>query len=200
MREDGYVQASIDCRGTPVLKGAQWRKAIYAKNGQVNIADIAGGAKKILDLPYIDNSRAAIWGWSGGGATTLHILFRYPELFQTGISISAITNLLNYDNIYTERYMGLPQENKEAYEKGSAINYAKDLKGNLLFIHGTGDDNVHYSNAEMLLNELIKNNKQFSFMPYPNRTHNINEGKGTTAHLSRTYTQFLKLHCPPGAR
>lgn len=200
MRKEGYVQASVDCRGTPVLKGAKWRKAIYAKNGQVNITDIAAGAKKILELPYIDKTRAAMWGWSGGGATTLHILFRYPELFQTGISISAITDLHNYDNIYTERYMGLPLENKEAYEKGSALNYAKDLKGNLLFIHGTGDDNVHYSNAEMLLNELIRYNKQFTFMPYPNRTHSISEGKGTFQHLSTTYTNFLKLHCPPGGR
>ncbi len=200
MREEGYVQASVDCRGTPVLKGAKWRKAIYAKNGQVNISDVAGGAKKILELPFIDKKRAAIWGWSGGGATTLHILFKYPDLFQTGISISAITNLLNYDNIYTERYMGLPEENREAYEKGSAINYAANLKGNLLFIHGTGDDNVHYSNAEMLLNELIKHNKQFTFMPYPNRTHGLSEGRGTFKHLTTLYTNFLRKHCEPGAR
>lgn len=200
MDEDGYVQASLDCRGTPTLKGAAWRKAIYGRNGEVNIADIAGGAKRLLELPYIDKERTAIWGWSGGGATTLHIMFRYPELFRTGISIAAITHLLNYDNIYTERYMGLPDENKEAYERGSALNYVSGLKGNLLYIHGTGDDNVHYSNAEMLLNELIKYNKVITFMPYPNRSHSIREGEGTTRHFRGLYTNYLRAYCPPHAR
>ncbi|RYG43019.1 MAG: S9 family peptidase, partial [Chitinophagaceae bacterium] len=200
MADDGYLYISIDGRGTPAAKGREWRKSIYQNIGILNIKDQAMAAREIMKWDFVDSNRIAVWGWSGGGATTLHILFRYPELFQTGVSISAITDLRNYDNIYTERYMGLPQENKEAYEKGSAINYAKDLKGNLLFVHGTGDDNVHYSNAEMLLNELIKHNKQFSFMPYPNRTHSISEGKGTFQHLSTTYTNFLRLHCQPGAR
>lgn len=200
MRKDGYVQVSLDCRGTPNLKGAAWRKAIYRKNGQVNIGDIAAGAKKILQLPYIDASRAAIWGWSGGGSTTLHILFRYPDLFQTGISIAPLTSFLNYDNIYTERYMGLPNENVEGYETGSPIKYAGNLKGNLLLIHGTGDDNVHYSNAEMLINELIKHNKIFTFMPYPNRSHSLSEGEGTGQHLSTLYKDYLRRHCAPGAR
>ncbi|MEO5968070.1 MAG: prolyl oligopeptidase family serine peptidase, partial [Ferruginibacter sp.] len=122
------------------------------------------------------------------------------ELFQTGISIAPVTNLLYYDNIYTERYMGLPSENMENYIKGSAFNYAKNLKGNLMLIHGTADDNVHYSNAELLINELIKYNKKFSFMSYPNRSHSINEGPGTRKHLSMTYTDFLKANCAPGAK
>jgi dipeptidyl-peptidase-4 len=141
-----------------------------------------------------------VWGWSGGGSSTLHLMFQYPDLFQTGIAIAAVTNLLNYDNIYTERYMGLPQENMDDYNKGSAINYARNLKGKLLFIHGTGDDNVHYSNAEMLLNELIRYNKSFEFMAYPNRTHNISEGEGTWEHLSKLYSNFLRKNCPPGGR
>lgn len=200
MDEDGYIQASLDCRGTPVLKGAAWRKSIYGRNGQINIDDIAGGAKKLMELPYIDKSRTAIWGWSGGGATTLHIMFKYPQLFTTGISIAAITNLLNYDNIYTERYMGLPEENIDGYKKGSVINYVNGLKGNLLYIHGTGDDNVHYSNAEMLLNEVIKYNKEITFMAYPNRGHSIREGAGTRKHLATLYTNYLRTHCLPGGR
>ena len=200
IREDGYIQVGLDNRGTPVLKGAQWRKSIYKKNGTINIRDMAMGAKKILELPYIDKSRVAVWGWSGGGSSTLHLLFQYPEIFQTGISIAPVTNLLFYDNIYTERYMGLPSENMENYIKGSAYNYAKNLQGNLLLIHGTGDDNVHYDNAELLINELIKYNKKFSFMAYPNRSHSINEGAGTRKHLSMIYTDFLKANCPPGAR
>ncbi len=200
MAADGYVQVALDNRGTPALKGAAWRKSIYRKIGSVNIRDMAMGAKKILEFPYMDKNRVAVWGWSGGGSSTLHLLFRYPDIFQTGIAIAAVANQLNYDNIYQERYMGLPQENRADFVNGSPISYVKGLKGNLLYIHGTGDDNVHYSNAEMLINELVKYNKQFQMMAYPNRTHSINEGEGTTTHLSTLYTQFLKQHCAPGGR
>ena len=96
--------------------------------------------------------------------------------------------------------MGLPQENPEDFRNGSPITYAKNLKGNLLYIHGTGDDNVHYNNAEMLFNELIKHNKLFQMMSYPNRSHSISEGLGTTEHLRATYTAFLREKCPGGAR
>lgn len=200
MSADGYVQVGIDNRGTPALKGAAWRKSIYRKIGDVNIKDMAMGMKKVLELPYMDKSRVAVWGWSGGGSSTLHLLFRYPEIFQTGISIAAVANQLFYDNIYQERYMGLPQENMQDFVNGSPLTYAKGLKGNLLYIHGTGDDNVHYDNAEVLINELVKNNKQFQFMAYPNRTHSINEGAGTSQHLSNLYTEYLKKNCPPGGR
>ena len=195
-----YVQISIDSRGTPSLKGAAWRKAIYRKIGTINIRDIAFGTKKLLEKNYMDKSRVAVWGWSGGGSSTLNLMFNYPEIYQTGISIAAVGNQLCYDNIYQERYMGLPQENMEDFVKGSPINNVKGLQGKLLYIHGTGDDNVHYDNAEMLLNELIKYNKQFEFMSYPNRTHNISEGKGTSLHLATLYTNFLKKNCEPGAR
>ena len=148
----------------------------------------------------MDKSRVAVWGWSGGGSSTLNLMFNYPEIFKTGVSIAAVGNQLNYDNIYQERYMGLPQENREDFIKGSPINNVKGLQGKLLYIHGTGDDNVHYDNAEMLLNELIKNNKQFEFMAYPNRTHSISEGAGTREHLSTLYTNFIRKNCEPGAR
>jgi dipeptidyl-peptidase-4 len=131
---------------------------------------------------------------------TLNLLFKYPEIFKTGISIAAVGSLFTYDNIYQERYMGLPQENKQDYTDGSPVTYAKNLRGNLLYIHGTGDDNVHYQNAELLQNELISNGKQFQFMSYPNRTHSISEGAGTFQHLATLYTNYLKEHCPPGAR
>jgi dipeptidyl-peptidase 4 len=201
IREDGYIQVTIDNRGSPVLKSAAWRKSIYRKIGNVNIVDMAKGFEKLLAMkPYMDKSRTAVWGWSGGGASTLHLLFRYPNLFQTGIAISAVTNQLFYDNIYQERYMGLPQENREDFINGSPVTYAKNLQGNLLYIHGTGDDNVHYSNAELLVNELVKYNKQFQFMAYPNRSHSISEGAGTFEHLRTLYTNYLKAHCPPGAK
>ena len=200
MSEAGYFQVSLDNRGTPSLKGAAWRKSIYRKIGVLNIHDQAMAAKKFLDKPYFDKDRIAVWGHSGGGAATLNLLFQHPEIYKTGIALSAITNELNYDNIYTERYMGLPQENMDDYVRASPITYAKNLQGNLLYIHGTGDDNVQYDNAEMLLNELIKNNKIFQFMPYPNRTHAISEGESTRKHLSTLYTDYLRRYCPGGGR
>lgn len=200
MSADGYFQVGLDNRGTPSLKGAAWRRAIYRKIGTINIRDMAMGAKKIIEKSYFDKDRVAVWGWSGGGSSTLNLLFQYPEIFKTGIAIAAVANQLFYDNIYQERYMGLPQENKEDFEIGSPINYAKNLQGNLLYIHGTGDDNVHYDNAEVLLNALIKYNKQFQFMAYPNRTHEISEGAGTGLHLVTLYTNYLKKYCPPGGK
>jgi len=200
MTKDGYIYISLDNRGTPAPKGAEWRKSIYKKIGQINIHDQAMAAKEILKWNFVDSSRIAVWGWSGGGSATLNLMFQYPEIYKTGIAIAAVANELTYDNIYQERYMGLPQENREDYIKGSPLTYAKNLKGNLLYIHGTGDDNVHYQNAEMLLNELIKYNKQFQFMAYPNRTHGISEGEGTFLHLATLYTNYLKKNCPPGGR
>jgi dipeptidyl-peptidase-4 len=200
MADDGYIYMSLDNRGTPAPKGREWRKSIYRKIGVININDQAMAAKEILKWDFVDPERIAVWGHSGGGSATLNLMFRYPGIYKTGISLAAVANQLTYDNIYQERYMGLPQENMADFVEGSPITYAKNLQGNLLYIHGTGDDNVHYQNAELLLNELIKHNKQFQFMPYPNRTHGISEGEGTTLHLSTMYTNFLKLHCPPGRR
>ncbi len=200
MADDGYIYISMDNRGTPVPKGSAWRKSIYQKIGEVNIRDQALGAKEIFKLPYVDTSRVAVWGWSGGGSATLNLMFQYPEIYKTGISIAGVGSQLTYDNIYQERYMGLPQEDKAVFIKGSPNTYAKNLKGNLLYIHGTGDDNVHYQNAELLINELVKHGKQFSLMSYPNRSHSISEGEGTIPHLKALYTQYLRQHCPPGGR
>lgn len=203
MAKDGYIYVSIDNRGTPSPKGRAWRKAIYRKIGIVNIRDLAMGAKTLFaQNSFIDTSRVAVHGWSGGGSSTLNLLFQYPDLFKTGIAVAAVADQLSYDNIYQERYMGIPQENREDFVSGSPLSHAKNLRAsqNLLYIHGTGDDNVHYQNAEKLVNELIKYNKQFQFMPYPNRSHGIYEGEGTSRHLNTLFTKFLKEHCPPGAK
>jgi len=200
MAKDGYIYISIDNRGTPVPKGRTWRKCVYRKIGLINIRDQALAAREILKYPYVDTSRVAVWGWSGGGSATLNLMFQFPDIYKTGIAIAAVGNQLTYDNIYQERYMGLPQENREDFVKGSPVTYAKNLKGNLLYIHGTGDDNVHYNNAEMLINELVKYNRQFQLMSYPNRTHSISEGAGTRQHLATLYTNYLREHCVPGGR
>jgi dipeptidyl-peptidase-4 len=200
MATDGYIRISLDGRGTPAPKGAAWRKAIYRKIGIINIRDQAMAAKKIMTWPFVDTSRIAVFGWSGGGSTTLNLMFQYPEIYKTGIAIAPVPNQLLYDNIYQERYMGLPQENREDYIQGSPITHAKNLRGNLLVVHGTGDDNVHYQGTEMLVNELVKNGKQFQMMSYPNRTHGISEGEGTSKHLSELFTAYLRQHCPGGPK
>ncbi len=200
MAQDGYIYISLDNRGTPAPKGSLWRKSIYRNIGQLNIRDQALATQEILKWPFVDSSRIAVWGWSGGGSSTLNLLGQYPQIYQTGIAIAAVANQLLYDNVYQERYMGLPQENLTDFENGSPLKYAKNIRGNLLYIHGTGDDNVHYQNAEVLIDELVKNNVQFQLMSYPNRSHSISEGQGTNEHLKTLFTNYLKLHCPPGGR
>ena len=140
---------------------------------------------------FIDTSRVAVHGWSGGGSATLNCMFQYPDIFHTGIAVAAVANQLTYDNIYQERYMGDPKESYQDYVDGSPITHAKNLKGNLLYIHGTGDDNVHYQGSERLINELIKHNKQFDFMSYPNRSHGLWEAEGTTLHLKTMMTEYF---------
>jgi dipeptidyl-peptidase-4 len=200
LAQKGYIVMSIDNRGTPSPKGRKWRKSIYRKIGVVNSRDQAMGAKEIMKWTFVDADRIGVWGWSGGGSMTLNLLFRYPEIYKTGMSVAPVANQLYYDNIYQERYMGLVTENKEDFIEGSPITYAKNLKGNLLLVHGTGDDNVHYQNAEALINELIRHNKVFQVMPYPNRSHGIYEGRNTSRHLYTTLTQYLLRNLKPGAR
>ena len=200
MADDGYIYASLDNRGVPAPRGRAFRKAIYHNIGSLNIRDQALGAQEVLKNSWVDTSRVAVWGWSGGGSSTLSLLFQYPKIYKTGISIAAVDNQLNYDNIYQERYMGLLPEDKHYFVDNSPLAHAKNLRGNLLLVHGTGDDNVHFNNAEQMINELVKSGKTFQLMAYPNRTHSISEGEGTSKHLAATYTKFLKENCPPGGR
>ena len=138
-----------------------------------------------------------IWGWSGGGSSSLQAIFKYPDLYHTAVAIAPVPNQRLYDTIYQERYMGLPVDNADGYLKGSAINFAAGLKGNLLLVHGTGDDNCHYQGVEALADELIRRNKQFELMAYPNRSHSIRELKNTTLHLRTLMTRYLLRHLRP---
>jgi dipeptidyl-peptidase-4 len=198
MAQKGYIIITMDNRGTPSLKGRDWRKSIYRKIGVINSRDQAMATKEILKWSFVDPDRIAVWGWSGGGSMTLNLLFRYPEIYHTGVSVAPVGNQLLYDNIYQERYMGLPSENREDFLEGSPVTYAKNLEGNLLIIHGTGDDNVHYQNAEVVINELIRHNKPFQMMAYPNRTHSIYRGQNTRLHLYSLITNYIREHTPPG--
>jgi dipeptidyl-peptidase-4 len=193
LTQQGCIVASIDNRGTPAPRGRAWRKSIYRQIGILASSDQAAAVKALLQKwPYVDPERVGVWGWSGGGSMTLNAMFRYPDLYKTGIAVAFVSDQRLYDTIYQERYMGLPKDNEEGFKNGSPITYASQLKGNLLIIHGTGDDNVHYQSFEKLVNELVANRKRFTMMAYPNRSHGIYEGKNTTMHLYGLMTGYLR--------
>jgi len=201
LSQQGYLIMSVDNRGTNVPRGRDWRKSIYRQIGILAAHDQAKAAKEILKrFSFIDADRVGMWGWSGGGQMTMNCMFRYPEIYKTGIAVSFVSDQRLYDTIYQERYMGLPDDNKEGYYNGSPINHAFKLEGNLMIIHGTADDNVHYQSFEMLANELIKHNKLFTMMSYPMRTHSIRERDNTSLHLRRTMEKFWKANLPAGGK
>ncbi|MGA2846357.1 MAG: S9 family peptidase [Candidatus Acidiferrales bacterium] len=194
----GYVAVSFDNRGTPAPKGRAWRKIVYGAIQPVIVKDQTAALQAFLRAhPFADGSRVALWGWSGGATSTLSLMFRAPDLYQVGMAVAPVPDLRLYDTIYQERYMGLPLQNVEGYRNSSAINFAEGLRGNLLIVHGSGDDNVHYAGSELLLNRLIELDKPVDFMEYPNRTHAIYEGSGTRLHLYSLLLRYLEEHIPP---
>jgi dipeptidyl-peptidase-4 len=199
--EAGYVVACVDNQGTPAPKGREWRKIIYRAIGPLASKQQAAAVRALLaERPYLDGDRIASWGWSGGGSMTLNLLFRSPELYKVGMAVAPVPDQTLYDTIYQERYMGLPQQNAEGYKNGSPITFAEGLQGRLLLVHGSGDDNVHFQGSEKLVNRLIALGKPFTFMDYPNRTHAIKEGDGTSLHLHELLARFLLENLPPGPR
>ena len=192
LAKKGYIVVSVDNRGTPAPRGRDFRKCVYGQIGILASSDQADATKVISEWEYIDKERIGIWGWSGGGSMSLNAIFRYPDLYKTAIAVAPVGDQKLYDTIYQERYMGLPSTNPDGYRDGSPVNFAHQLKGNLLLIHGTGDDNVHYQNTEVVINKLIEHNKLFSVMPYPNRSHGIYEGYNTYLHVYSTMLNFLE--------
>jgi dipeptidyl-peptidase 4 len=197
--EEGYLFISIDNQGTPSPKGREWRRSVYGAIGVLSSAQQTQAIKELAkERNYIDTSRMAIWGHSGGGSTTLNVMFRYPGVYSTGVALAPVADESHYDSIYQERYMGMPAVNVKGYHDGSPINFADGLQGHLLIIHGSGDDNVHYQGTELLINKLVELGKPFDMMDYPNRTHNLSEGKGTSFHLFSLLTRYIEEHVPPG--
>lgn len=194
----GYVIVSFDNRGTPAPKGAAWRKIVYGTVGDLSSKDQAAAVRALAAArPYVDAARVAIWGWSGGGSNTLNAMFRFPDVYKVGVSVAPVPDERLYDTIYQERYMGLPAKNAEGYRTGSPISFAEGLKGKLLVVHGSGDDNVHYQGTEKLVNRLVELGKPFDLMVYPNRTHSINEGNGTSLHVYSLIARYIREHLPP---
>ncbi|MBA6232159.1 MULTISPECIES: S9 family peptidase [unclassified Colwellia] len=195
LTEQGFIIASIDNRGTRTPKGREWRKSIYGAVGVLSSRDQSDALKAMAKRwDYIDTDNVAIWGHSGGGSMTLNMIFRYPDQYHVGVSLAPVPDQRLYDSIYQERYSGLLEDYAEGYKQGSPITHAKNLKGKLLLIHGTGDDNVHYQGSERLINELVKHNRQFDFMSYPNRSHGLYEGSGTTLHIKTMMTNYFNTH------
>ena len=195
----GYLVASFDNQGTPAPRGREWRKVVYGNVGQLSSQEQATALESLEKKhSFIDSQRVGVWGWSGGGTETLNLMFRYPDVYRVGVSVASVPDQRLYDTIYQERYLGLPQGSPAAYEQSSAINFASGLRGDLLVIHGSGDDNVHFQGFELLVNKLISLGKQFDMRVYPGRTHSISEGKGTNLDVYTNILGYFEGHLRPG--
>jgi len=191
LSQQGFIVVSIDNRGTKTPRGRDFRKSIYGQIGILAAKDQAVAAKVLFEkYDFIDTERIGMWGWSGGGQMTMNCLFRYPEIYDAGLAVSFVSDQRLYDNIYQERYMGLLEENEANYIEGSPITHAHKLEGDLMIIHGTADDNVHYQSFERLVNELIKHNKMFDMLSYPMRSHGISERENTSYHLRQSMMRY----------
>jgi dipeptidyl-peptidase-4 len=190
LTQKGYVVAVVDPRGTGG-RGEQFKKMTYGELGKYETTDQTEAAEYFANQSYIDGDRIGIFGWSYGGYMSSNCLFQSNDVFSMAIAVAPVTNWRFYDTIYTERYMGLPQENPDGYDDNSPINHVDGLKGDYLLVHGTGDDNVHYQNSIELARELIKANKQFEMMFYPDKQHGI-RGENSHYHLFTKMTNFIE--------
>ncbi|UYZ62111.1 S9 family peptidase [Hymenobacter weizhouensis] len=189
LAQNGYIVVSVDGRGTGA-RGSRFKKSTYANLGGLETVDQGEGAKYLATLPYVDKSRIGIWGWSFGGYMTALALTKNADLFKMGISVAPVTNWRYYDTVYTERFLKTPQENSAGYDDNSPVQHADKLRGKLLLVHGTGDDNVHFQNSVAFVEALVKANKDFQTLYYPNRNHGI-YGGNTRLHLYRQMTDFV---------
>jgi dipeptidyl-peptidase-4 len=190
LTQQGYIIVCVDGTGTG-FRGEEFRKRTYKQLGRYESDDQIAAARYLSTLPYIDKSRIGIWGWSYGGFIASTCIFKGADVFKMAIAVAPVSNWRYYDNIYTERYMQRPQENEQGYDENAPEKMTAKLKGSFLLIHGTGDDNVHFQNSVMMMNNLIRDNKGFDSEYYPNRAHGISGGN-TRLHLYRRMTQFIQ--------
>nr|WP_281502560.1 S9 family peptidase [Arenibacter sp. F20364] len=189
LANEGYVVVCVDGRGTG-YKGADFKKVTYMELGKYEVEDQIAAAKKLSELPYIDESRTGIWGWSYGGFMSTNCLLKGNDTFEMAIAVAPVTSWRFYDSIYTERFMRTPQENPKGYDENSPFNYPELLKGKYLLVHGTADDNVHVQNTMRMVEALVQANKQFDWAIYPDKNHSI-FGGNTRLHLYTKMTNFL---------
>ena len=181
LAQNGYIVVSVDPRGT-MYRGEKFKKSTYLELGKLETEDFINVAKELQGYAFVDPARIGIMGWSYGGFMTSLAMTKGAEIFKMGIAVAPVTNWRYYDNIYTERFMRTPQENESGYDDNSPINHVDKLKGKLLLIHGSGDDNVHYQNTMEMINALVAADKQFDLFIYPNKNHGI-YGGNTRNHL-----------------
>ena len=198
LTQQGFVVAVVDNRGTGA-RGELMKKRTYLTLGKEETEDQIAAAKYLGAKDFIDEDKIGIFGWSYGGFMALHCILQGNETFAAAVSVAPVTNWKWYDSAYTERYMRTYEENKEGYDKNSPIYYADRLKGDLLLVHGMGDDNVHFQHTAEMANALIMANKQFDTYFYPNRNHGIYGGP-TRLHLYTKMTDFLLESIGPDAR
>jgi dipeptidyl-peptidase-4 len=190
LAENGYLIACVDPRGTGA-RGEDFRKCTYGQLGKYESDDQIEAAKYLATLSYVNSKSIAIWGWSYGAFMSSMCLAKGGEVFKAGIAVAPVTNQRFYDTVYSERYMGLPGQNPEGYDQNSPITLAKGIKGKLLLVHGTADDNVHYQNSLEFAEAMVQAGVQFQMMSYVNRNHGI-RGGNTTMHLYTMFDNFLK--------
>lgn len=190
LAQQGIIVVSVDNRGTGA-RGVAFKKMTYKELGKYETEDLITTAKVLSQLPYVDAERIGVFGWSYGGYMASLGITKGADYFASSIAVAPVTNWRYYDNIYTERYMQLPSENADGYDQNSPINHVGKMKGKYLLIHGSGDDNVHYQNSMEMINALVKANKPFDLMIYPNRNHGI-YGGNTRIHLYNKMSHFLQ--------
>jgi dipeptidyl-peptidase-4 len=190
MAQKGYIIFTLDNRGS-YNRGHAFETPVFHHFGRVELEDQLAGVNYLKSLPYVDGSRIGIWGWSYGGYMTLYAMTHAPDVFKAGVSVAPVSDWRLYDTIYTERYMGLPQENPDGYRDSSPVNQASRLSGKLMLVHGTGDDNVHFANTSEMLNELIDADRYpAAVMVFPGRGHPIAD-RNARVELFERITQFL---------
>ncbi len=189
LAQKGVIVACTDTRGTG-RKGENFRKCTYGQLGNLETQDLADFNKYLASQSYIDGSRIGIWGWSYGGFMTLSLLTRQPGLYKLGVAIAPVTNWEYYDNIYTERYMGLPEHNNKGYKDNAPLKYAENLQGKLFLAFGSTDDNVHPQNSMVFAESLVQADKDFEMMQFTNKNHGI-YGGNTTRYLYGKFIRFI---------
>lgn len=189
LAEKGYIVMCVDNRGT-MYRGKAFKHSTYKQLGKLEVADQIETAKYLGTLPYVDKSRIGTFGWSFGGYLSSLCITKGADYFKMAIAVAPVTNWRYYDNIYTERFMSLPQENASGYDDNSPINHVDKLRGKYLLIHGSADDNVHYQNTMEMINALVNANKQFDLFIYPDKNHGIYGGY-TRLHLYNKMTDFI---------
>lgn len=189
LAQKGYIVVCVDGRGTG-FKGAEFKKVTQKELGKYEVEDQIFVARKLAKESYVDGNRIGIWGWSFGGFMSSNCLFQGNDVFKTAIAVAPVTSWRFYDSVYTERFMTTPQENASGYDENSPLTHAAKLKGNFLLVHGTADDNVHVQNSMVLIDRLVRLNKNFDWLIYPDKNHGIYGGK-TREQLYTKMTDYI---------